>query len=365
MRLLSTVLLAVVISHSRAHASSPDASQPSSGEILYRLYCQPCHGADRKGYAADNAPSLLSRSFLATADDAFLRSAIERGRGGTAMGAFGARYGGPLDDQQVDELIRYLRRGSKPMNPSRRRSVGDAGRGETVYHERCVSCHGTSQQRGSAVHLANAMFLESASDAYLRVAIARGRHGTPMRAWRSTLTHGQIEDVIAYIRSLARPVPQPPAAPTAGIDLKDLPIVINPDGEQAELSPRDDRYVSVADLAKALEEKRRLIIVDARPASEYLRLHIAGAIPIPYFDMREMEKVPNDGTWVITYCACPHHLSEIVLNELRKRGYPRTAVLDEGIFAWQQQGHPTVAAPDQLPIAAPPVQRPQITRPGG
>lgn len=339
-------------------------SSPTSGEAIYRLYCQPCHGADRKGYAADNAPSLVSRSFLATADDAFFRTAIERGRSGTAMGAFGTRYGGPLGDAQVDELIRYLRGKWKPIALANRPSIGNPVRGEQVFREHCVSCHGTAGQRGSAVHLANPMFLETASDTYLRVAIARGRSGTPMRSWRSELSRDQSEDVIAYIRSLARPVPPPPPKMEA-VSLEDLPIVIHPEGDQATFSLREDRYVSIADVAKAFEEERRLVIIDARPPSEYLRLHIAGAIPIPYFDMRELDKVPKDGTWVVAYCACPHHLSEIVLNELRKRGYENTAVLDEGIYAWQQQGHPTVAAPGQLPIPAPPAQRGEMFLPGG
>jgi cytochrome c oxidase cbb3-type subunit 3/ubiquinol-cytochrome c reductase cytochrome c subunit len=70
--------------------------------------------------------------------------------------------------------------------------------------------------------------------------------------------------------------------------------------------------------------------------------------------MHDLDKVPNDGTWIIAYCACPHHVSGVVMEELRKRGYSHTAVLDEGVFAWQQHGHPIVAAPGQLPIPAPP-----------
>ena len=31
-----------------------------------------------------------------------------------------------------------------------------------------------------------------------------------------------------------------------------------------------------------------------------------------------------------------------------------SAVLDEGLFVWQQRGHAVVAAPGQLPVAAPP-----------
>ena len=47
-----------------------------------------------------------------------------------------------------------------------------------------------------------------------------------------------------------------------------------------------------------------------------------------------------------------------MLEELRKRGYPNTAVLDEGLFVWTKEGHPTKAASGQLPIAAPPKPAP-------
>jgi rhodanese-related sulfurtransferase len=131
-------------------------------------------------------------------------------------------------------------------------------------------------------------------------------------------------------------------------------VVLNPTGEHADFTLRSDRYVSVADVGKAYDEKRRLVIIDARTTSDYLRLHIAGAISIPYFDMGGLANIPNDGTWIIAYCACPHHVSGIVVDELRKRGYQHSAVLDEGVFTWQQQGHPVVAAVGQLPFPAPP-----------
>src|SRR5213075_292962 len=103
--------------------------------------------------------------------------------------------------------------------------------GERLYRTYCESCHGTEQARGNAVHLANPMFLETASDAYLRVAINEGRPGA-----------------------------------------------------QADLLLHEGRYVKVADAARAYDEGKRLIIIDARANSDYLRMHIEGAISIPYFD---------------------------------------------------------------------------------
>jgi rhodanese-related sulfurtransferase len=61
---------------------------------------------------------------------------------------------------------------------------------------------------------------------------------------------------------------------------------------------------------------------------------------MPYYDTAKLERIPNDGTWVVAYCACPHHASGAVVDALRQRNYPHTAVLDEGILFWREHGYP-------------------------
>jgi cytochrome c oxidase cbb3-type subunit 3/ubiquinol-cytochrome c reductase cytochrome c subunit len=300
---------------------------------------------------------LSSPTFRATASTAFLQAAIERGRAGTAMAGFGKAVGGPLEAAEVDALILFIRggAGAPPVLPPKA-SKGDVAKGAGVYAAHCQTCHGTVEQRGNAVHLANPMFLATASDAFLRVAIVEGRPGTVMEAWRDKLTAPEIEDVIAYVRSLARPVPLAPVVAASPVVQPPPPVVMNPKGDAPDFALRLGRYASVADVAKAYTERRRFVLIDARPTSDYLRMHIPGAISVPYFDMRDLAKVPNDGTWVVAYCVCPHEESGRILEELRGRGYPNTAILDEGFFVWKEQGHPVEAAPGQLPIAAPPAK---------
>jgi mono/diheme cytochrome c family protein/rhodanese-related sulfurtransferase len=354
-RLLVAISVLVL---SRLGASPGLAASPTeSGAALYAKYCQLCHGAQLEGYTADNAPALSSPTFRDTASTAFLQAAIERGRAGTSMAGYGKAVGGPLDPAEVDALIALIRGGLKapPLLPPKA-SKGDGARGASAYTGYCQTCHGTVEQRGTAVHLANPMFLATASDAYLRVAIVEGRPGTAMEAWRDKLSAQEIEDVIAYVRSLARPVPPAPAMKAASVAPAPPAIVMNPKGEPPAFPLHLGRYASVADVAKAYSEKRRFVMIDARPTSDYLRMHIPGAISVPYFDMRDLDKVPNDGTWVVTYCVCPHEESGRVLEELRKRGYSNTAILDEGFFVWKEQGYPIEAAAGQLPIAAPPAK---------
>jgi cytochrome c oxidase cbb3-type subunit III len=350
-----------------------------TGATLYAKYCALCHGANGEGYSADNAPSLISSTFRATVSEAFLRDAIAQGRPGTAMAGYAHSVGGPLSAEQLDQLIEFLRHDAPPTALPAPPPPGDATNGSLLYVTHCMECHGTPQQRATAVHLANPGFLASASDAYLRAAIERGRPGTRMEAWLNKLTPSEVADLVSYLRSIQRPAaPAIPVAPgtvpglhpepdpAAGFEKAPTlegPIVINPQGKRPDFTLKEDLYVPVAQAGQAFKEKKRLVIIDARTPSDFLRLHIEGAISVPYYDMHELAKVPDDGTWVIAYCACPHHVSGVIIQELRKRGYKHTAVLDEGVFFWQQQGFPVVAAPGQLPVAAPPPPPGPVLRP--
>jgi len=324
---------------------------------LYITLCAPCHGADGKGYAADHAPSLVNPTFLESASDEFLRQSIAAGRPGTSMAAYGRARGGPLDDAAVARLVGYLREQGPPASPLPAVAGGDPATGAAVYAQRCVRCHGDARTRGEAMSLVNPGLLASASDGFLRHAIVRGRPGTPMEAFAGVLSDAEIAGVIRYLRTAG--------AGGASVELLPEPtgkepLVLNPAGKPPLFTPRadpcppaapgaprctpDPRFVSVAQVAAAVADHRRLIIIDARPASEWRRVHIAGAVSIPYHELARLAEVPRDGTWVIAYCACPHHLSGIVVDELRKRGYAHSAVLDEGINEWQRRGLPITAA---------------------
>jgi cytochrome c oxidase cbb3-type subunit III len=371
-----------------------------SGKPLYLALCAQCHGADAKGYAADHAPSLVNPTFLESASDDFLRRSILIGRPGTSMAGYGAALGGPLDDAAVDSLVRFLRglgperparADHKPLAPSTR-PPGDAAIGAAVYAKNCVGCHGDASTRGEAVSLTNPQLLMMASDTFLRHAIVQGRPGTKMEAFAGRLSDAEIDGVIGYLRALGARNPQTAALlpePTGK-----EPMVIHPSGKRPSFTLRsttcppgspqappaassaasspaspaastsplldatppckpDPRFVSVEQVGKAMAAKQRMVIIDARPPSEWRRVHIAGAVSIPYHDLKRLDEVPRDGTWIIAYCACPHHLSGIVVDELRKRGYSNAVVLDEGINEWHRRDLPVVAADG---VAKPPLE---------
>ncbi len=330
------------------------------GAGLYKKYCVLCHGAELQGYAADNAPSLVSPTWAATVDDNFLRIALERGRPGTAMAGFGRVVGGPLDAQAISDLMTFIRtKASVPRQPLPSMAIGgDAIRGAGIYAQKCAECHGTAAQRSTAVHLANPLFLQTASPAFIRHAIVFGRPGTKMVSFAPTLDGQATNDVVTYIHGLAGSIPSlpplvPPTTPPPVPDWS--PIPLNPNGGAPTFHLRDNRFAPMVEVNRALVEKKRIIIVDARPPSDWISMHITGSVSLPYYNLTMIDRIPNDGTWVIAYCGCPHHASGAVVDELRRRGYPHSAVLDEGVFAWQQKGFPIVAQAGMAGLAAPPV----------
>jgi len=332
-------------------AAPADAAKASSrvadGGKLWSTYCALCHGDQAQGYIADNAPSLVSPSFLESVSDAFLRGSIMMGRPGTSMAPYSKNFGGPLTDDDIGKIIAWVRSqhtidAVHPTPPGK----GDVAKGQVAYDANCKVCHGDKVQRGNAVWLANSVFLDLASDGFLRHAIANGRPGTKMQAWEGQLGVSTVDDLVALLRSWATPGGSPPIAvdgppPPPSLD---GPIVINPKGKDPDFKPKDDQFVPAAEVKKAMDDGKKMVIVDARAPSDWSMMHIPGSVSIPYYAMDQVSKLPKDGTWILTYCACPHHESGVVLQELRKQGFPHTAIIDEGILFWQQQGYP-VAVP--------------------
>jgi mono/diheme cytochrome c family protein/rhodanese-related sulfurtransferase len=350
-----------------APAAAPDPAQ-DQGAVTYNRLCSQCHGADAKGYKSDHAPSLINPTFLASATDAFISKSIAFGRPGTAMAGYSKQVGGPLDDAAIMAITRWLRAQGTPPEALPAIGGGDPAKGKQLYAVNCQKCHGDAVTRGEFVHLANPRFLDVATDSFIAYAIVHGRPGTPMEAFGTKLSAAGLASIVAYVRSFATPnaaavAPNAELPPPTGKE----PLFINPTGKpptgfKLTADPgKPPRYVSVDQVKKALDEKRKMVIIDARPPSDWMRVHITGAVSIPYFDMKRLDEIPKDA-WVVAYCACPHHLSGIVADELQKRGYAHALVLDEGILEWHRRGYPVVAAPGVTPPPKEPAMAPGTPR---
>lgn len=326
------------------YGSKLDSTAAMYAKDMYVTYCALCHGDNREGYAADNAPSLRSQSLLATGQSSnIIKYAIQYGRPNTAMAGYALEQGGPLDMIEVELLLKWLSESSgveEPLKLSREPVKGDVELGSKIYTSTCATCHGTNGEGITAPALGNPMLLATASDHFLRYAIAEGRDGTPMVAYKDSLSDDEIDAVTAFLRSRASgwDVPKPAVVSVPTPDQ----YVLNPDGMAPEFDLRDGLYVSAAQLSAALKEGRRFVLLDARSEVAWRQTHIPGAIPVPYYKEPEtfVDDLPNDDTWIVAYCACPHAASGQVISTLRKYGFKNTAILDEGVLVWTQLGLP-------------------------
>jgi len=90
--------------------------------------------------------------------------------------------------------------------------AGDAEKGKAVYEQKCLMCHGALGKGdgpvGAMMKPRPADFTSPASkkksDADLLKTIESGRPGTPMAPWKGVLSAQQIQDVLAYVRSLGQ-----------------------------------------------------------------------------------------------------------------------------------------------------------------
>jgi len=119
--------------------------------------------------------------------------------------------------------------------------------------------------------------------------------------------------------------------------------VLNPGGEAPEFELKDGLYVLSADLYQAMQDKRRMVLLDTRNMSLWQLSHIEGSVPLPYYyqNVESLTKdLPRDGTWIVTYCECPRAAAEYVNRKLVADGFENTAVLWEGAFGWVGLGYP-------------------------
>lgn len=306
--------------------------------------CKLCHGAQGEGYAADASPAIANQEFLASANDAYLKYAVEHGRAATTMSPWAKSRGGPLVPSDVDAVVAYMRawQTAAPIDLDERPVSGDPIRGAALFHEECASCHGKGGLVGAKyLRLAGPELLTTASNGFLRRAIKVGRPGTPMPGYASALGEQGVEDILAALRGWqTHPTADPGKPPPPTLP----PFVLNPNGvDPVGFTPFPG--FTPADTVKGeLDKGARLGFVDARPPSSYSERHIAGAVNVPFYEARQwMGQLPKD-TWLVAYCGCPHAESGTLADQLVQAGFTKVTVLDEGYYAgWESRGWPTHA----------------------
>jgi cytochrome c oxidase cbb3-type subunit 3 len=319
------------------------AEESAAAAADYQQYCSLCHGDDRQGYVNDDAPSLRSESLIRSGYPTHILYAVGYGRRGTPMGGYFEEIGGPMNREELYRLVRWLKEqvGVEPIELSLNPVIGDIALGEETYAENCAVCHGENGEGEIGPAIGNPAMLSLNTDAFLKYAIENGRDGTEMPAFSDTLSIEEIDAVTAFLRSRATgwTVEQPLLRKPPAVD----EYILNPDSPAPEFELKDDLYVKSEDLHRALQDKRRMVLLDTRVTSMWQMAHIEGSVPIPYYHENfegVAKELPTDGTWIVTYCECPRAAAESVDRKLRKKGFRNTAVLWEGIQGWVSLGYP-------------------------
>jgi mono/diheme cytochrome c family protein len=99
----------------RANAAhEQQATYARLGAGLFANNCASCHG---RGATGGDAPTLNAKQFLTSTSDEQMRLLIAGGVSGTSMPAWSLDFGGPLTDEQIRQLVAYLR-SLQPNAPS-------------------------------------------------------------------------------------------------------------------------------------------------------------------------------------------------------------------------------------------------------
>lgn len=203
---------------------------PQRGARLYAENCAMCHGPTGQGRVGPQ----LSKNFPGINVGAALKQIISNGVKGSVMPAWAQANGGPLSEQDIDDIIAYIGTWGGvsvpvappptpvPVTPQAVAGVsGDATRGAKLFAENCAACHGAQAQGRIGARLQKD-WPGIRPDLAIRQTIADGVPGSVMPAWAQAnggpLSEQDINDITLFILSLkpqAGPTPTP--APAGGI----------------------------------------------------------------------------------------------------------------------------------------------------
>lgn len=201
------------------------------GRIEFAQACAQCHGSDGGGgFAAHPDPEVEApwpvpalNNIVARYEDnenisdieLFLTQTIKQGRPGTPMPAWGAFYGGAMNDQQIQSIVRYILSIQTGEVPEPQAFEGASG--GQIFETNCARCHGpggTGELPGGPsvgpplvdeFARYGAAEAPEEAEAAVRHTIVNGRlipTGADMPPWGDQLTEGAIDRLIAYLKSI-------------------------------------------------------------------------------------------------------------------------------------------------------------------
>ena len=172
------------------------AADPQAKEIGQRLflnYCAQCHGSDAGG--AKGYPNLTDRDWLYGGDPEAIKTTLLKGRAGVMPS-----FKDSLTSAQMVDVANYVRSLSGLSADQIK-----AGRGQTVFKENCVGCHGGNGAGSTAVgapNLTDKVWLYGGSEASIVETLTKGRNGK-MPAHEQILSPEKVQLLTAYVWGLS------------------------------------------------------------------------------------------------------------------------------------------------------------------
>ncbi len=201
------------------------------GRIQYANACVNCHGDNGEGGFAPHPDATIDAAWPAPrlnnivaryADSPILKTmsirefiiqTLEQGRPGTPMPAWGAAYGGAMNDQQIEAIADYILAIQTGELPEAQAFVGKSG--ENLFEANCARCHGFDAE-GYVGPPLTGVFARYGADPDDPVATAEaikaikhtlvnGRFvpgSAPMPAWEGVLTDDALDRIVEYLLSI-------------------------------------------------------------------------------------------------------------------------------------------------------------------
>jgi len=124
------------------------------------------------------------------------------------MAAYAQDKGGPLRDNQIEDLVAFIRNWEEtaPLLPTATPAIDAA----SLYAQYCAGCHGPNGEGTDAISLVlnSKGFLGRTDDALLYQLTAQGRPEQGMPAFAGELSNAEINSLVAFIRAWEATAPE-------------------------------------------------------------------------------------------------------------------------------------------------------------
>ncbi|HFD39487.1 MAG TPA: c-type cytochrome [Anaerolineae bacterium] len=231
---LTALLIGIFVGEAARMQRATQAQQGDSiarGAKLYDSYCAGCHGKRGEGLAGIYPPLNTDALWEGRTDIAFYGTLhdyialnVSAGHPKQSMPSWSEDYGGPLRKDQIEDLVQFVmnwqgpqppgvRPGGEAAQPTPTPAVavptpsgplepGDPERGQAIFVEKCASCHNADAKGGTLGPSLVRPEIAAQDDDFFRETITQGRPGTAMPTWGGVLSAQDIEDVIAWLRTI-------------------------------------------------------------------------------------------------------------------------------------------------------------------